>query len=109
MVAARDLTLRLGSELARAAAMAARLEQTMDFGGPRDRSQDLRILQDLDLLTQTLSDLTRFTVAVAPLVPEGQIDPSPALDTLLLRGVAHRLSGEAEPTLDRASGDLALF
>lgn len=108
-VAACDMTARLSGELARATALAAQLEQTLHFGGAGARSNDVRMLQNLDLLTQTLADLTRFTAAVAPLLPREPLSLVPALETLALRGIADRLSGAAESSSDLASGDLSLF
>ena len=107
---ADDLALRLSAELARATAMATELEQTLDFGTASDRSAEVRTLQSLDLLTQTLADLTRFTAAVAPLLPAEPLVLSPALETLTLRAICDRLSGTDEaPQQNAASGDLALF
>ena len=108
-IAVSDLTARLSGELARATAMAAQLEQTIQFGNAGGRSNDVRMLQNLDLLTQTLADLTRFTAAVAPLLPTEPLMLVPALESLTLRGIADRLRGAEDEPSDQASGDLALF
>ena len=109
-VRADHLALRLSAELARATAMAEQLEQTLEFSPSGERTVDVRTLQSLDLLTQTLADLTRFTAAVGPLLPAVPLLVSPALETLTLRAISDRLMGadEVMPP-DRASGDLALF
>ena len=108
-IAANDLAARLSGELARATAIAAQLEQTMQFAGSGGRSNDVRAMQNLDLLTQTLADLTRFTAAIVPLLPAAPLGLSPALDTLTLRAIADRLRGHQDEQSDLASGDLALF
>lgn len=43
------------------------MEEAMDHGQTR-REQDLRNVQNLDLLAQTLADLGRFTQALAPMM-----------------------------------------
>ena len=108
-IVAPDLVARLSGELGRATAMAAQLEQTLQFGAAGERSSDVRMLQSLDLLTQTLADLTRFTAAAAPLLPREPLQLCPALATLTLRGIADRLNGHEDVPQDLASGDLALF
>ncbi|MFZ3580540.1 hypothetical protein ACOI1H_00025 [Loktanella sp. DJP18] len=108
-IAANDLAARLSGELARATAMSAQLEQTLHFGAAGERSSDVRTLQYLDLLTQTLADLTRFTAAVVPLLPAAPLILSPALETLTLRGIADRLCGQDDEVPGLVSGDLALF
>ena len=109
-VRADDLALRLSAELARAMAMAAQLEQAISFGPGGARAADVRSLQNLDLLTQTLADLTRFLAAVGPLMPAEPLVLSPALETLTLRAISDRLRGADDaPQQDAASGDFALF
>lgn len=108
-IAANELAARLSGELARATAMSAQLEQTLHFGKVGERSSDVRAMQNLDLLTQTLADLTRFMAAVVPLLPADPLMLSPALDTLTLRGIADRLCGQEDEAPGLASGDLALF
>ncbi len=53
--------------LARASDLGVQMEEAMDQGQTR-REQDLRNVQNLDLLAQTLADLGRFTQALAPMM-----------------------------------------
>ena len=89
--------------------MAAQVEQTLHFDEGQQTTCDLRVLQSLDLLTQTLADLARFTAAAAPLLPMTALPLAPAIETLTLRAIADRLSGADDASQDLASGDLSLF
>ena len=69
--------LRLSVELARASDLAVQIEETMDHGQTR-REHDLRNVQNLDLLAQTLADLGRFTQALAPMLTTLAVSPGTA-------------------------------
>ncbi len=104
-----ELFARLSVELGRATNLATQIEATLEhssFG----RGPDLRSLQNLDLLTQTLADLVRFTHVLNSDLPVVLVDPSTALQQLTLRGVAACLgcsSGVSDD--DWSEGDLAVF
>jgi hypothetical protein len=105
---ASDIILRLSVELARASELATQIEETMDHSQTR-REHDLRNVQNLDLLAQTLADLGRFTQALAPMLTTLAVSPSTATGGMALRGVADRLAGTAEDTVNDASGDVCVF
>ncbi|MBU0780987.1 MAG: hypothetical protein KKI16_11560 [Alphaproteobacteria bacterium] len=100
--------LRLSVELARASDLAVQIEETMDHGQTR-REHDLRNVQNLDLLAQTLADLGRFTQALAPMLTTLAVSPGTATGGMALRGVADRLAGAAVDLPEDAGGDVCVF
>ena len=67
-------------------------------------------LQTLDLLTQHLSALAGFARALSVQSRPGGLDLTPALRTIPLTDLAHRLTpGASAPVAPAQSGDLDLF
>ncbi|SHE86736.1 hypothetical protein SAMN05444339_102294 [Loktanella atrilutea] len=101
------LLTRLADELNRAADLAARVEATMHHGANLS-GQDRSNLQNLDLLTQSLADLSRFASALGEAAPATPVNAAKALDALHLGAVAARLAG-ADASTDPTHGDVSVF
>ena len=103
-----EIMRRLSAEINRAADLAVQVETTMDHGNTR-RNQDLQNIQDLDLLVQTLVDLARFAHTLAPSLPVVEVHPEPAIESMTLRGLATRLSGDDSDLADTEQGEVCVF
>ncbi|MBU2359520.1 MAG: hypothetical protein KKB02_11425 [Alphaproteobacteria bacterium] len=101
------LLTRLAAELDGVTELASRIETTMDHDA-NAKGRDSRTLQNMDLLTQTLADLSRFGTAMAKVVPDTLVDPAAALDAIRLGAVASRLSGH-ELSVEPTHGDVSVF
>lgn len=77
--------------------------------GEGDAVPDIRAMQSLDLLNQTLADLARFTEALPACLSDSPVDLTPAFDTLILRDVATRLAGDDDDSDTVTAGELAFF
>ncbi|WP_386679806.1 hypothetical protein [Loktanella sp. R86503] len=100
--------VRLSAELSRASDLAALIEETMDHG-VMGQNLDLRVIQQLDLLAQTLVDLSRFTQALAPHLDSFAVRPDIARQVMTLRAIADRLDGRISDISDIDGGEVCVF
>lgn len=108
MMDLQQVMVRLSTEIERASILSAGLEATMEHG-PDAKVPDIRALQNLDLLNQTLADLARFSAVLPHFLAGGTVDMTDAFNTLILRDIALRLAGEEEAVDTSAAGELAFF
>ena len=103
----KQLLTRLAAELKGATDLASGIEATMDHDA-NPNGADRRTLQNMDLLTQTLADLSRFGAAMAEAAPDTPVEPAAAFATVRLGAVASRLSGQ-NPSSEPKHGDVSVF
>ena len=105
-ISLQELLARLGRETAALAERSARIDAVVGAGGS---AHDVA-LQDIDLLRQSLEDLSRFTQILAREAdPDQRIDLRAATAALRLGALRQRLSGLAQDIGAPPSGDVELF
>ena len=114
---------RVAEELASCAILSAEMEscvQDVIAGATQGRGATVSILapaaqaarvrlQDLDRLTQSISDLSRFLAAVAPGLSGHSLKIEEALADMHLRDLQIRLAGEVQPFAPVQTGTMDLL
>lgn len=108
MMNLHNVMTRLSHEIERASELCVDVEASLEHGTGA-AAADIRALQSLDLLNQTLADLARFSAVLSGFVPSESFDMTEAFDTLILRDVALRLAGEDEALDTTPAGEFAFF